>query len=108
MTDREHDRREPSDVPGFGRVGGVDDPVPRAEYGDDREAVRAPDRHDRREQLLDLPSELRGEARSYYDGAMEADGFARRLRSIANELERHADAIAAHDEHAAAEDGERR
>ena len=37
MTDRE--RREPSDVPGFGRVGGIDDPVPRTEYGDDPDAV---------------------------------------------------------------------
>ena len=39
MTDREHERREPSDVPGFGRVGGIDDPVPRDEYGDDPDAV---------------------------------------------------------------------
>ena len=35
----QRERREPSDVPGFGRVGGIDDPVPRAEYGDDPEAV---------------------------------------------------------------------
>jgi hypothetical protein len=35
MTDPEHERREASDVPGFGRVGGVDDPVPCDEYGDD-------------------------------------------------------------------------
>jgi hypothetical protein len=39
MTDREHERREASDVPGFGRVGGVDDPVPRNEYGDDPDAI---------------------------------------------------------------------
>jgi hypothetical protein len=39
MTDREHERREPSDVPGFGRVGGIDDPVPRDEYGDDPDAI---------------------------------------------------------------------
>jgi hypothetical protein len=32
--------------------------------------------HERREQLRDLPTELRGEVRSFYDGAMEADGFA--------------------------------
>jgi hypothetical protein len=50
--------------------------------------------HDRREQLLDLPTELRGEVRSFYDGTMDADGFARHLRSIASELDRHADAIA--------------
>ena len=37
MTD--HERYEPSDVPGFGRVGGVDDPAPRGEYGDDPDAV---------------------------------------------------------------------
>jgi hypothetical protein len=39
MTDPEHERREPSDVPGFGRVGGVDDPAPRDEYGDDPDAI---------------------------------------------------------------------
>ena len=39
MTDRERVRRGPSDVPGFGRVGGVDDPVPRGEYGDNPDAV---------------------------------------------------------------------
>ena len=106
MTDRDHDRREASDVPGFGRVGGVDDPVPRDEYGDDPDTVREPARDDRREHLRDLPTELRGEVRSFYDGTMEADGFARRLRSIANELERHADAIAARDDQADAEDGD--
>jgi hypothetical protein len=37
--ENEHNRREPSDVPGHGRIGGIDDPVPRAEYGDDPEAV---------------------------------------------------------------------
>jgi hypothetical protein len=51
------------------------------------------DRDERRESLRDLPTELRGEVRSFYDGAMDADGFARRLRSIASELDRHADAI---------------
>jgi hypothetical protein len=51
------------------------------------------DRDERREQLRDLPTELRGEVRSFYDGTMEADGFARRLRSITSELDRHADAI---------------
>jgi hypothetical protein len=54
--------------------------------------------HDRREQLLDLPTELREETHSYYDSKMEADGFARRVRSIANELHRHADAIEARDD----------
>ena len=39
MTDREHERREASDLPGFGRVGGVDDPVPRDEYGDEPNAI---------------------------------------------------------------------
>lgn len=36
------DSRHPTavDRPGHGRVGGVDDPVARADYGDDREAVR--------------------------------------------------------------------
>ena len=97
MTDRE--RREASDVPGFERVGDIDDPVPRAEYGDDPETVREQaERDDRREQLLALPTELRGEIRSYYDGEMETAGFVRRLRSITNELERHADAIEARDE----------
>ena len=101
MTDRKHERRKASDVPGFGRVGGIDDPVPRAEYGDNRAEVRneaEAERDDRREQLLDLPNELRGEVRSYYDGEMEAAGFVRRLRSIANELERHAESIEACDE----------
>jgi hypothetical protein len=56
--------------------------------------------HERREQLRDLPTELRGEVRSFYEGAMEADGFARRLRSMASELDRHADAIATRDEQA--------
>jgi hypothetical protein len=56
--------------------------------------------HERREQLRDLPTKLRGEVRSFYEGAMEADGFARRLRSMASELDRHADAIAARDEQA--------
>jgi hypothetical protein len=37
MTDRE--RYGSRDVPGFGRVGGVDDPVPCGEYGDDPDAV---------------------------------------------------------------------
>ena len=111
MTDRE--RRETSDVPGFGRVGGIDDPVPRAEYGDDRETVRehteseAAARNNRPEELCDLPTELRGDIRSYYGGEMETAGFVRRLRSIANELERHADAIEARDEQADTEDGER-
>ena len=41
MTDRE--RREASDVPGFGHVGGVDDPVPRDEYGDDPGAIAGPE-----------------------------------------------------------------
>jgi hypothetical protein len=105
MTDREHERREASDVPGFSRVGGIDDPVPRDEYGDDRETVRehaeaepAAERDDRRAELLDLPNELRREVRSYYDGDMGATGFVRRIRSIASELERHADAIEACDD----------
>ena len=36
------DNRHPTavDRPGHGRVGGVDDPVARADYGDDREAIR--------------------------------------------------------------------
>lgn len=36
------DNRRPTavDRPGHGRVGGVDDPVARADYGDDREAIR--------------------------------------------------------------------
>ena len=88
-------------MPGFGRVGGIDDPVPRTEYGDDRAGVRneaEAERDDRREQLLDLPNELRGEVRSHYGGEMGTSGFVRRLRSIANELERHADAIEACDE----------
>jgi hypothetical protein len=38
---RQRERQEPSDVPGFGRVGGIDDPVARAEYGDDPETVRS-------------------------------------------------------------------
>jgi hypothetical protein len=38
MTDRE--RRTSSDVPGYGRVGGIDDPVPRAQYGDATAEVR--------------------------------------------------------------------
>jgi hypothetical protein len=54
--------------------------------------------HDRRAELRHLPNELRGEVRSYYDGDMEGEGFASRLRSIASELDRHADAIAARDE----------
>lgn len=98
MTDRE--RREASDVPG---VGGIVDPVPRAEYGDDRETVREQAEADsaaraRREELLDLPTELRREIRSYYDGEMGTAGFARRLRSISNELDRHAESIEARDE----------
>ena len=107
MSDRE--RREPSDVPGFGRVGEVDDPVPCAQYGDAAAEVReharkeaqreaAAERDDHRAELLDLPDELRGEVRSFYDGEMETAGFVRRLRSIASELERHADAIEARDE----------
>ena len=106
MTDREP--QSLMDIPGFGRVGGIDDPVPRAEYGDDPETVREPpERDDRREQLLDLPNELRGEIRSFYDGDMEAAGFVRRVRSLANELERHANAIEARDEQPAdTEDGE--
>jgi hypothetical protein len=100
MTDRE--RREASDVPGYGRVGGIDDPVPRDEYGDDRDTVRendaeAPDETTHAE-LVELPNELRAEIQSYYDGKMETAGFARRLRSIASELERHADAIEDYDE----------
>ena len=41
------DNRRPTaaDRPGHGRVGGVDDPVARAEYGDDREAVREAQRN---------------------------------------------------------------
>lgn len=39
MNDREHTPRDTSDVPGHGRVGGIDDPVPRAEYGDDPNAI---------------------------------------------------------------------
>lgn len=38
---RQRERQEVSDVPGYGRVGGIDDPVARAEYGDDAEAVRS-------------------------------------------------------------------
>jgi hypothetical protein len=57
-------------------------------------------------ELVELPNELRGEIRAYYDGKMEPAGFARRLRSIASELERHADAIEAHDEQADTEDGD--
>lgn len=33
-------RSDAADRPGHGRIGGVDDPVARSEYGDDREAVR--------------------------------------------------------------------
>ena len=33
-------RSDAADRPGHGRVGGVDDPVARSEYGDDPEAVR--------------------------------------------------------------------
>lgn len=111
MTDRE--RREPSDVPSYGRVGGIDDPVSRDEYGDDRAEVRANDREQAaaaydttHAELVELPTELRGEVRSFYEGKMDTTGFARRLRSISNELERHADAIEAHDEQADTEDGE--
>lgn len=34
MTDGGRDRPDPMDVPGFDRATGVDDPTPRAEYGD--------------------------------------------------------------------------
>jgi hypothetical protein len=54
--------------------------------------------HERRAELRHLPNELRGEVRSFYDGEMEPEGFARRLRSMASELDRHADAIEARDE----------
>jgi hypothetical protein len=114
MTDRE--RREASDVPGYGRVGGIDDPVPRAQYGDATGRVRkharkeaereATAREDRRAELLDLPNELRGDIRSFYDGEMEIEGFVRRIRSIRDELERHADAIEARDEQPDTGDGE--
>lgn len=30
----DRERPDPMDVPGFGRPGGIDDPVPDAEYGD--------------------------------------------------------------------------
>ena len=33
-----------ADVPGYGRIGDIDDPVPDAEYGDDAETVRAIER----------------------------------------------------------------
>jgi hypothetical protein len=111
MTDRE--RREPSDVPGYGRVEGIDDPVPRAQYGDATERVREharkeadAERDDNRAELLDLPDELRGEVRSFDDGEMETEGFVRRIRSIATKLERHADAIEARDEQDDPEDGD--
>ena len=39
MNDRERTPRDSSDVPGHGRVGGIDDPVSRAEYGDDPDAI---------------------------------------------------------------------
>lgn len=38
MTDPSREPQSPTDVPGYGRVGEIDDPVPHAEYGDDREA----------------------------------------------------------------------
>jgi hypothetical protein len=53
--------------------------------------------HERRAELRHLPNEFREEVRSFYDGEMEAEGFTRRLRSISDELERHADAIEARD-----------
>ncbi len=34
-----------ADSPGHGRIGGIDDPVPAAEYGDDAEAVREAERN---------------------------------------------------------------
>jgi uncharacterized Zn finger protein (UPF0148 family) len=71
-----------------------------------REREADADRADRRAELLDLPDELRGEVRSFDDGEMETEGFVRRIRSIANELERHADAIEARCEQAGTEDGD--
>lgn len=41
--DRDHP--DIADWPGRGRIGGVDDPVARAEYGDDAEAVREAERN---------------------------------------------------------------
>lgn len=112
MTDREP--REAHDVPGFGRIGGVDDPVARAEYGDDHEAGREhaaaerPTDEDHRGELLAVPTELRGDIRSYYEGETETTGFVHRLRSLSNELERHADTIEDRAEEAHTEGGERR
>lgn len=99
----EYNRRETSDVPGYGRIGGIDDPVSRAEYGDDRETGREQAEadaaaHDRREELLGLSTKLRGDIRSYYDGEIGAAGFVRRLRSLSNELDRHAESIESCDE----------
>jgi hypothetical protein len=109
MTDPEHERREASDVPGFGRVGGVDDPVPRAEYGDDRAETLANARKkapNQREVLRELPDELRGEIRAFFGRDMEPAKFVDRLRSRAEELERHAAALEA-DEEINTEGGER-
>ena len=39
MNDHERTPRDTNDVPGHGRVGGIDDPVPRSEYGDDPDAI---------------------------------------------------------------------
>ena len=40
MTDPSHEPQSPMDVSGYGRVGGIDDPAPRAGYGDDPVMVR--------------------------------------------------------------------
>lgn len=48
---------------------------------------------ERRTELLSLPDELRAEVLSYYEGGMDSVGFAQRIRSMAHELKRHADAI---------------
>lgn len=53
---------------------------------------------DHHAELLELPNELRGAVLSYYGGDMEVAGTVRRLRSMAKEIESHADAIEARDE----------
>lgn len=50
---------------------------------------------DRRGELTELSNELRGEVTSFYGGEMDPEGFVRRIRSMKDELERHADAIEA-------------
>ena len=65
--------RDTGDVPGHGRVGHVDDPVPPSEYGDDEEEIQ-----DIQRDALGDVEEARRPARIYYLG----EGAPDRVREL--------------------------